>query len=206
MSYATYVSATIHVRIAAQRDSGSEAHTCLRTCLNVFQENQETNWAVRRADFVIRNLMKRMNVVVEDCENHTSTSVQDRHAGSPGNLDELTTMTATVPTAAVQGNVSADLDIDAIIQSFIREQQIQDAGRFGSFDYQMDASRNSIPGQTTLGMQGCQQYGDLHGGAGSSYVPSLASKGLVDDMLFGFNSSAVDKLDWELEDWPFVSG
>lgn len=44
IAYATYVSATIHVRIAAQLGPGSEAYTCLRTCLNVFMKNQETNW------------------------------------------------------------------------------------------------------------------------------------------------------------------
>jgi hypothetical protein len=64
ISYATYVAATIHVRIAAQRESGSEAHAGLSTCLLVFEKNQETNRAVRRARTVILNLMKRMNVTI----------------------------------------------------------------------------------------------------------------------------------------------
>jgi hypothetical protein len=62
ISYATYVAATIHVRIAAQRGPGSEAHACLQTCLSVFQKNQQTNWAVKKAKIVIENLMKKMGV------------------------------------------------------------------------------------------------------------------------------------------------
>ncbi|KAL7777138.1 hypothetical protein CFE70_007561 [Pyrenophora teres f. teres 0-1] len=62
ISYATYVAATIHAHIAARREPGSDAHNNLYTCLAVFRENQETNWAVRRAITIVQNLMKRLGV------------------------------------------------------------------------------------------------------------------------------------------------
>jgi len=67
-SYATYVAATIHARIAAQKDVNSEAHTYLAACLKVFKQNQETNAAMRRAHAVINNLMKKLKVEVHDDE------------------------------------------------------------------------------------------------------------------------------------------
>lgn len=65
MSCATYVAATIHVRIAAQREPGFEAHASLSACLYVFN-NQETNWVVKRARTVILNHMKGMNVTLKE--------------------------------------------------------------------------------------------------------------------------------------------
>lgn len=66
ISYATYVAATIYVRVAAQRNGESRAHSNLRACIDVFQKNQETNWAVRRAKNVILHLMDRMGVNLSD--------------------------------------------------------------------------------------------------------------------------------------------
>lgn len=62
ISYATYVAATIHVRIAAKRSTESGARECLVTCMAVFRENQETNWAVRRAKAIVEGLMTRLGV------------------------------------------------------------------------------------------------------------------------------------------------
>ncbi|KAL1869681.1 hypothetical protein VTK73DRAFT_3055 [Phialemonium thermophilum] len=65
ISYATYVAATILVRIATQPGRwGKEAKEALSTCLRVFEENQETNWAVKRARNVVEGLMKRMRVTL----------------------------------------------------------------------------------------------------------------------------------------------
>ncbi|KAG5977143.1 hypothetical protein E4U55_007026 [Claviceps digitariae] len=65
ISYATYVAATILVRIAAKRRTESAVYGNLATCLTVFKENQETNFAVRKAAMVIEKLMKRLGVVVD---------------------------------------------------------------------------------------------------------------------------------------------
>lgn len=62
ISYACYVAATIHVRIAAKRGANSEARSSLATCLAVFNRNQETNVAIRRAQHIIQGLMKRLGV------------------------------------------------------------------------------------------------------------------------------------------------
>ncbi|PVH83883.1 hypothetical protein DL98DRAFT_547184 [Cadophora sp. DSE1049] len=75
IAYATYVSATIHVRIAAQLGPGSDSYSCLRTCLSVFVKNQETNWAARRAQSVIVNLMKKMRIELDASEERTPASI-----------------------------------------------------------------------------------------------------------------------------------
>ncbi|CAK7229465.1 hypothetical protein SEUCBS140593_007255 [Sporothrix eucalyptigena] len=74
ISYATYVAATIHVRIAAQPGFATEAKEALAICLMVFDENSETNWAVKRARAVIGGLMQRMGVNVEAAEAGTTNA------------------------------------------------------------------------------------------------------------------------------------
>lgn len=66
ISYSTFVAATIHARIAAKQDVNSEAHGSLETCLAVFQQNQETNWAVQRANGIVQSLMKRLGVAMRE--------------------------------------------------------------------------------------------------------------------------------------------
>ncbi|EFQ87269.1 hypothetical protein PTT_17286 [Pyrenophora teres f. teres 0-1] len=84
ISYATYVAATIHAHIAARREPGSDAHNNLYTCLAVFRENQETNWAVRRAITIVQNLMKRLGVTSpnpDDTQIDRDTSAENTPAG-----------------------------------------------------------------------------------------------------------------------------
>ncbi|GJN71066.1 hypothetical protein PLICBS_005128 [Purpureocillium lilacinum] len=64
ISYATYVAATIHSRIAAKRGHESTAYSNLATCLAVFQINQKTNPAVRKATLIVQSLMKKLGVVI----------------------------------------------------------------------------------------------------------------------------------------------
>jgi hypothetical protein len=134
ISYATYVSATIHVRIAAQTGPGSEAYTALRTCLSVFNKNQETNWAARRAQIVIVNLMKKMKIEIDSEEKQLTPS-------APLSTDLLLAAQATsvaggVPLSSTSAGDSShlrpsligpsnlyhdpivDLDMDAIIHSY----------------------------------------------------------------------------------------
>lgn len=65
ISYATYVAATIHVRLASSSPPGSTAHESLAVCLTVLDLNSKTNPAVRKASVVIEALMKAMNVNME---------------------------------------------------------------------------------------------------------------------------------------------
>lgn len=61
-SYANFVAATIHVRIAAQRGSGSEAARLLLICLEAFKENAGTNPGVRKMYDTIVRLMDQLGV------------------------------------------------------------------------------------------------------------------------------------------------
>ncbi|KAL5315859.1 hypothetical protein ACEPPN_016732 [Leptodophora sp. 'Broadleaf-Isolate-01'] len=139
IAYATYVSATIHVRIAAQLGPGSEAYTCLRTCLNVFMKNQETNWAARRAQSVIVNLMKKMNIELAADEELTPAAAPPTSVDPSvsGNMEGQTTFSNPhTPHDSGLGRPESsslpplhdpivDLDMDAIISSFIFAQQPQ---------------------------------------------------------------------------------
>lgn len=223
ISYATYVSATIHVRIAAQRGSGSEAHASLATCLNMFKENQETNWAVRRASLVIHNLMKRMKVVVENDQGQSGTGPQTefrrRDISLPPTTENLDTPQLFVSHDGYQEEIASDLDIDAIIQSFIREQGGHGAyttpgTRSRPVEYQRDSAEDVFSSSLTSSRisqnQGPYQPYMESGYDGASYWNSVSqtvvAPSVNDDMLFGFNSSAVDEIGWELENRPFTPG
>ena len=78
ISYATYVAATIHVRLASSNPPGSTAHESLAVCLTVLDLNSKTNPAVRKASVVIEALMKAMNVNMERPLSHSGAR-SDRH-------------------------------------------------------------------------------------------------------------------------------
>ncbi|KPM39353.1 hypothetical protein AK830_g7207 [Neonectria ditissima] len=125
VSYATYVSATIHVRIAAQRNSESEAHKCLRNCLDVLGQHQVKCYAPRRTTKILQGLIHRLNVNLRD------TSRID-HSHQPGvEIMEIGSgVNGVLPTNSQDGlpsyeNYQPDLDpiltnidIDEIMRSF----------------------------------------------------------------------------------------
>lgn len=242
ISYATYVSATIHVRIAAQREPGSEAHICLATCLDVFLKNQGTNWAVRRANGIIRNLMKRMNVSIsasdgnasvmdvegpsqlqlgnDDSINHHASERQQglvnpsvanewtkRNESSSNQFANINDSNELLPTAS-DLEATSNLDIDAIINSFIQDQQafiptIEGAGVNGMLYDQPTMNQwnskdiSAHDPLTPLAISGDDQY-DI------GYVQqSQKDMFSVNDMLFGFNSSAMEGIGWDFDD-PMV--
>lgn len=185
ISYATYVAATIFVRVAAQREGASRAHASLQNCLDVFKKNQETNWAVRRAHNVILHLMDRMGVRLET-QTVTPTSP----------LEQPSRNLAIPPDSNLQGPApvtnenppeleASALDIDMIIQSFIRPQ-----------------SKN-FEAQAATGEQGESSFMNsavTHSGGQGTIAPAspvtedLHDYMLFDDMLFGFNGSPQDGL------------
>ncbi|OJJ68355.1 hypothetical protein ASPBRDRAFT_33628 [Aspergillus brasiliensis CBS 101740] len=183
ISYATYVAATIFVRVAAQRERVSRAHTNLRSCLDIFKKNQETNWAVRRAHNVILHLMDRMGVRLDDC-----TAIAD---DSPGRMEHRTdqvTMSAegSLGPAPAIGHESppdiepSELDIEMVIQSFIRTQPRPADGELRepmdfSFGPTLPSSTNPAPIAPAVA-----PYEEAY------YYPKF------DDMLFGFNGSPQD--------------
>ena len=66
IAYATYVSATVHVRVAAQQAPDAETLTCLRTCLGWLSQNQQTNPGIDNAKASLTSLMSRMGVVCRE--------------------------------------------------------------------------------------------------------------------------------------------
>ncbi|KAF2171327.1 hypothetical protein M409DRAFT_63659 [Zasmidium cellare ATCC 36951] len=192
--YATYVAATVHVRIAAKRASASEAHDCLKTCLFVFDQNSATNWAVRKASMVIKNLMKKMDVAVasgSSCQGgdaaRSNSSSDSQVPGNEGNEDDnlvpepQPSEVRPEPTL-VAGSFPSDLNVDAIIQSFMQEQQTSLYGQMNPSSNDMPFARSAETGLVNIpNAQWVNEYDELSlqsGGCGS-----------VDDALFGFNNS-----------------
>jgi hypothetical protein len=95
ISYATYMSATIHVRLAAQGYPEDDAHTALQRCVDVLEVHQTVCWSSRRAKLVIDGLIARMGVILSSGESHDQFS----------------------------DFAFSDLDIEEIIKTFAREQE-----------------------------------------------------------------------------------
>ncbi|KAH7133822.1 fungal-specific transcription factor domain-containing protein [Dactylonectria macrodidyma] len=149
ISYATYVAATIHSRIAGKRGRDSMAHANLMTCLAVFQENKETNSAVQKASMIIQRLMEKHGVTVGEIPSHAldmdqpgmvrekdaqpATSREGavtRQSTSQAQHDSLTVIPDVRKTTTTgQSNFSGTgyspgsdwMDIDGIIQSFLQQ-------------------------------------------------------------------------------------
>ena len=66
IAYATYVSATVHVRVTAQKTPDTEIMVRLQTCLRWLSLNQLTNPGVGNAKASLTNLMVRMGVECSD--------------------------------------------------------------------------------------------------------------------------------------------
>ena len=213
ISYATYVAATIHARIAARREPGSHAHNNLHACLAVFRENQETNWAVRRANAIVQNLMKRLGVT---SPNPDDTQI-DRDIS---NSHESTPDTSSRRSMDREPSLHS-LDIDGIIQSFVREReqetshvaQTAPAGpaghgnssdAAGSVQSHWSYTHSETPAVTSL--PGHQDASNIPYDTNGTWVyqgqPQLFNENpvTVDDLLYGFNGSELDKfpiLNWD---------
>ena len=134
--YASYVSATIHVRIAAQRQLENNVYTYLRTCFLVFDVNAEGNNAAAKAKAVIQQLMERMGVSLRSEEPLQSTFTRVQQDPTPRSGNPTRKSNTDISMQSDQGldaDVGAsqlhewdfgDLDFDSILQSF---DQISDA-------------------------------------------------------------------------------
>lgn len=114
MSFATYVSGTIHVRIAAQSGRESEAYKSLESCLDILSQQQSMFRAPRRARQILLGLARRLGIQIDD----PSTSVRDMRVNADTNTDTpMHASTVQNPQSDFDVLMSG-LDIDAIIQSF----------------------------------------------------------------------------------------
>lgn len=149
ISYATYVAATVLTRIAARRRNDSTAHANLATCLAVFNENQETNSAVKKAANIVQGLMKKLGVIIDNVSldaleidppiRWSERDPQPSHGATEGDVsvqassgneiqNNLTIRNVTGPSNTksldhpTTGSPGSDwVDIDGIIQSFLQE-------------------------------------------------------------------------------------
>ncbi|CZT52600.1 related to pathway-specific regulatory protein nit-4 [Rhynchosporium secalis] len=190
IAYATYVSATIHVRIAAQLGPGSDSYAYLRTCLSVFVKNQETNWAARRAQSVIVSLMKKMHIELDASEELTPSahpSTTDSSDNGPGTvpasiatpqMDNLEAGGAvfSAPGGFQDHDHIVDLDMDAIINSFINAQNPSPEDFYPRQPQRPDAAFHDPRFQDE----------------GWNMMPNFPIEGSYDDTLFGFNGAALD--------------
>lgn len=206
ISYATYVSATIHVRIAAKRSSESEAHKSLATCLAVLRLNQETNWAARRAKVIVEGLMGVLNVEIPE----TGHEVQQGflpigQSPETGRYESVLVPENSTSEALKPDGFSPGLDIDAVIQSFAPERS-----QSNNFGYISDENQQFVNvgqhrqvafGDRRVADAGNYMFqGNQAQTSGSWFGQFMMAAPTVDDILFGFNGSTLDEV--SLTTWP----
>lgn len=206
ISYATYVSATIHVRIASKRTSSSDAHRSLSTCIAVLTINQETNWAARRAKTIVEGLMKRLQVRISDSavdpQDHAPGAEQ---RGQPSMPEEVASGDALVAENLRPDGFSPGLDIDAVIQSFVPANEnnpnVPFSSHLGHQIITSDSNRQfGLADQNTRDLRnGVIQENQTQGNNGwyDQFVPQAFP---FDDLLFGFNGSMLD--DFSMPTYP----
>ncbi|CAH0025802.1 unnamed protein product [Clonostachys rhizophaga] len=176
VSYATYVSATIHVRIAAQRRSDSAAHKCLQRCLDALGEHQTICHAPRQTIKILKGLILRLGVKMDhfpepvslDCSKPTASTrekptqtprIEDRHhLRSPPDSRSGSGEDNSVPGFT-------DLDIDEVMRSFA-----------------MNSTDPMLP--SDIEGQALPALGNLEEGENDLDIDSFLSF----DPLFGFNN------------------
>ena len=136
IAYSTYVAATIHARIAAHKDEGSDAHANLRRCLAVLRENQSTNSGVASAIIALQSLTNSLGVdigQVEDTQVGRESGLEEAagqiyQSANPRNKAQPIAAGSyshdlTLPHPPSGGDLGtqllpADFDIDMILQGF----------------------------------------------------------------------------------------
>ncbi|KAH7234230.1 fungal-specific transcription factor domain-containing protein [Fusarium solani] len=214
ISYATYVAATIHCRIAAKNGTNSTAYANLMTCLAVFKENQETNSAVQKAAAIIHRLMNKYEVMVDEDALEVEPSTlqrepQQRARSQP--VYEFLRGDSNMHKSPIQSTQSARptppesdwIDIDGIIQSFLRENGLNLTDSLTNNLNQ--PSRPPLPlvlgpanVPTTDGLNHLAVGGATGVGGGvdtgsqwqHAFWPTNYETSLLEDPLFGFNGSS----------------
>ena len=129
IAYATYVSATIHVRIAARQLPTPDTNPYLRTCLDLLNQNRDTNPGVDNAKASLMGFMDRMGVVCQ--EDQVSLRIQSesslsRHSstGNSANFPFMQLSSEQGSDSRMKSNkaIIPDLNSDRIPPNFINEQ------------------------------------------------------------------------------------
>lgn len=206
ISYATYVAATIHVRIAAKRSTESQAQECLETCMAVFRENRETNWAVRRAQTIVEGLMTRLGVSLSQSHDNSQPRGRTPHTTRAqvlapaaqqyfGGTEKQSHFAQDHSPQMVAEDSSSSVkwpDIDGIIQSFVRGQDLNAAS---AGPVHVDFLQQQVPPGS--GMQALT-FDSSNFAGNQSWFQSMPeadnNSTSFDDLLFGFNGSALDSM------------
>ena len=125
LSYATYISATIHARIVAQKGSNSTVFQSLVLCRNILVEHTRLYAAAEKAKENLDKLISHLGISTPDDNQLTSTSVQSLPGESVA-IDDSNIPTGeqgfpdrTVGFGSPLLNLElSDLDLEAIAQGF----------------------------------------------------------------------------------------
>ena len=164
--YASYISATIHVRVAKQKQVETNAYTHLRTCLRVFKENSRELPEARLAISIIRQLMDRIGVEAPNdgvfSVNQPESQRHSRRSESPSALEKISQDSTgdTKPDEGLQWNIS-DLDFNEMLQNFENPHLSPTLPKWPSL------SSDSVPGQADTNSSAYPSC-DLSGAAGHS--------------------------------------
>lgn len=170
ISYATYVAATIHVRLASSSPPGSTAHESLAVCLTVLDLNSKTNPAVRKASVVIEALMKAMNVNMERPLS-SSAARSDRHRD------------VHMPPASTSGPPQqSKRQVSDQSGNVMPTPNSHSRGTPMQYDPQSGQPSNSLMVPSDVGENAYPVE------PGAEYFGDFAFDGM-DDILFGFNAS-----------------
>lgn len=206
ISYATYVAATIHVRIAAKRSTESQARECLETCMSVFRENRETNWAVRRAQTIVEGLMTRLGVSLRQGHDNSQPRGRTPHttraqALAPaaqqyfGRTEKPSRVSQNHSPQMSAGDSSSSVgwpDIDGIIQSFVRG---QDLNTGSAAPVQVDFLQQQVPPGLEMQATNLGSSNFVGNQPWFQGMPDADNNSTsFDDLLFGFNGSALDSM------------
>ncbi|KAJ5732455.1 hypothetical protein N7493_003936 [Penicillium malachiteum] len=141
LSYATYISATIHARIVAQKGRNSSSFQSLLLCLHILKEHERLYAAAGKARANLNRLVANLNIRILDDDDYTLASgMRGDSAGRNDLLVQESTPTLDASSLAPQNlelhsaQLSlelSDLDLEAIAQGFRLE---------GELDYLMRPS------------------------------------------------------------------
>jgi hypothetical protein len=199
ISYATYVSATIHVRIASKRSTSSDAHRSLSTCIAVLTINQETNAGARRAKTIVEGLMKRLKVEIPDTTANPQAHIVGLEQHGQASITEVMASGAAHPTENLNTDgFSPSLDIDAVIQSFVPGNEANANAAFTSQSgpqyFADDPNRSlNLGDQTGRDPRNSMFPENQTQGPSIWYEQFMPQSYPFDDLLFGFNGSMADE-------------
>lgn len=165
IAYATYVSATINVRVAARQFPTPDAGRGLRTCLEFLDQNRDTNPGVDNAKASLLVLMNRLGVVSQDDQvsvgarpdrTHQSMSQYPETDNNPAHFPlmqsppELNHSTSSDDRTSSNNSTTPNTDIDRILQS-IAESQLSTSSSSTSLSSRMVPVQHYHPGLPSSG-------------------------------------------------------